>query len=157
MQISPDGDIMLDSGGFHKVGSPPRPDWSVACQCSARHSILASGRLHSLPEKAPLSIFRVLHARSLCPFLLPNETPVGKKKTVGKQWMPVGWQAMTLGSFNDVLAPVGIKITAPEAGRLEDSQWLVSDGRSLYRFQDGMVHPPALPPSQGSCPLRLPR
>lgn len=58
---------------------------------------------------------------------------------------------MTLGSFNDVLAPVGIKITAPEAGRLEDSQWLVSDGRSLYRFQDGMVHPPALPSSRGLC------
>lgn len=46
---------------------------------------------------------------------------------------------MTLASFNDVLAPVGIKVSAPEAGRLEDTQWLVSDGRSLFRFQDGMT------------------
>lgn len=48
-------------------------------------------------------------------------------------------KAMTMASFNDVLSAVGVKVSAPEAGRLEDSQWLVSDGHSLFRFQDGMT------------------
>lgn len=48
-------------------------------------------------------------------------------------------RAMTLASFNDVLEAVGVKVSAPEPGRLENSQWLVSDGRSLFRFQDGMT------------------
>jgi len=48
-------------------------------------------------------------------------------------------QATTLKSFNDVLAPVGVKVSAPDMGPPSESQWLVSDGRSLYRFEDGMV------------------
>jgi hypothetical protein len=48
-------------------------------------------------------------------------------------------QETTLNSFNDALGPVGVKVSAPEAGHPADSQWLVSDGRSLFRFTDGMV------------------
>lgn len=48
-------------------------------------------------------------------------------------------QDTTLKSFNDVLPPIGVKVSAPEAGHPADSQWLVSDGRSLFRFTDGMV------------------
>ena len=37
------------------------------------------------------------------------------------------------------MGPIGVKVSAPEAGHPADSQWLVSDGRSLFRFTDGMA------------------
>jgi hypothetical protein len=48
-------------------------------------------------------------------------------------------QETTLNSFNDAMGPIGVKVSAPEAGHPADSQWLVSDGRSLFRFTDGMA------------------
>ena len=48
-------------------------------------------------------------------------------------------QAEVFAALNSALAPLGIRITS--AG---PKQWSVSDGKSLTRFQDGMVRP-ALP------------
>lgn len=55
------------------------------------------------------------------------------------------FQETTLNSFNDAMGPIGVKVSAPEAGHPADSQWLVSDGRSLFRFTDGMARTSHIP------------
>lgn len=47
-------------------------------------------------------------------------------------------QTATLASLNDALNPIGIRVSAPEGG-VEGGQWSISDGKSLVRFQDGVV------------------
>lgn len=48
-------------------------------------------------------------------------------------------QITTLQSLNDALSGINMQVTAAEEGPLANVDWVVRDGRSLFRFHDDMV------------------
>jgi hypothetical protein len=47
-------------------------------------------------------------------------------------------QNVMLASLNDALNTIGIRVTSP-SGNVGAGDWSISDGKSLQRYQDGVV------------------
>lgn len=58
------------------------------------------------------------------------------------------YNGVTLASLNDALNLIGIRVTCP-GGDVRNDDWSVSDGRTLTRFEDGVVLPAKGPAAAG--------
>ncbi|PRW59806.1 microtubule-associated Asp [Chlorella sorokiniana] len=58
------------------------------------------------------------------------------------------YNGVTLASLNDALNLIGIRVTCP-GGDVRNDDWSVSDGRTLTRFEDGVVLPAKGPMAAG--------
>ena len=142
LQVTESGSVKLDTGGFRGVSSHVAPEYVLLLldQCCAQ-TVLASNAADescscSLACALLMAVTSKVAANSICaavPFCKGSLACLGLIQAL-HVLMFWDMQPTSLVAMNEALKVLGMKISGPSF-----SQWTISDGRSIVRYEDGVV------------------